>query len=94
MKRVLTVFAFWFFCAAPVQAQLNSDYLKTHNEKMPQKTYDLMQKSRKERAYGERTAGGKGKGKIKHRSKKERRAARHKRAQQKKAEARFGTFNQ
>lgn len=95
MKRIFfVILALWFYSAAPAEAQLNSDYLNAEAKKLPQKTYDLMQKGQKERTYGDRTAGGKRKVHGKKRTKKERRAARHKRAQEKKAEKLFGTFNQ
>lgn len=96
IKKMPAVFVALFicFCAAPAAADLKSDYLTAQGEKLPEKTYDLVQKARKETLYGDRTAGGKKTGKIKHRSKKQRRADRRKLAQKKKTEARFGTFNQ
>lgn len=81
-------------CAAPAQAGLESDYLKQNREALPQKTYDLMQKQRTQRSYGDRTAGGKTKARSTQRSRKQRKDMRRKRAQQKKAEKLFGTFNQ
>lgn len=80
--------------ATPAAAGLGSDYLTQNDQKLPQKTFDLMKKQRGTRAYGERTAGGKAHAAKKKRSRKERRRDRHIRAQQKKTEKLFGTFNQ
>ncbi len=94
LKNLMIILALVMFFTAPAMAGIESDYLKGNTKELPQKTFELTTKSKSYRAYGTRTAGGKNKAALAHRSKKQRRVARHNRAQQKKAIERFGTFNQ
>lgn len=94
LKKFLIILGWLVFCAAPAQAGLESDYLKKDSTALPQKTFDLMQKQRTQRHYGDRTAGGKAKPRSAQSTRKQRRHERRVRAQQKKTEKLFGTFNQ
>ena len=94
LKKYLMICGLLILCASPAQAGIGSDYLDKNSKALPQKTFDLMKKQRTQRTYGDRTAGGKAKARSTQRSRKQRRNARHLRAQQKKAEKIFGTFNQ
>lgn len=92
-KYPMIILAVLLLSPAPVQAQVKSDYLQ-HSKKLPSKTFDSTAHYRGQGDYPDRTASGKGKKAGVKRSKKQRRADRHRRAQQKKSEQRFGTFNQ
>lgn len=92
-KYLMIILAVLLLLPAPAQAQVKSDYLQ-HSKKLPSKTFDSTAHRTQKTDYPDRTASGSGKKAGVKRSKKQRRADRHRRAQQKKSEKRFGTFNQ